>query len=146
MQDHHFDIWRSVRTTTGIRVTGIRPSGEVFSGVLVVVSASPQGNEGLVLDEDFLDTHDSLLLYSWISGRGILGQVTVSFRIAPGDEVELALTDLSAIQVLIVQVVRSGATNHTTEHQLIVIFPICAQGVVVVLTNCHVFDFDANSL
>src|SRR5205823_4686859 len=139
MQDHHLDIRRSVRTTAGIRVVLIRPSSEVFGGVLVVVSASPQGNVGLVLDEDFLDTHDSLLLHSWIGGRGILGQVTISFGIVPGYEVELALSNLSAIQVLIVQVVRGGTTNHTTEHQLVVILPICAQGVVVVLTNCHVF-------
>src|SRR2546421_4743513 len=146
VQDYLLDIRGSVRTTAGIGVALIGPSGEVPGGVLVVVSASPQGNERLVIDEDLLDTLDSLLLHSLISGRGILVQELVGRGIAPGDEVELALANLSTVQVLIVQVVGGGTANHTTEHQLVVILAICAQGVVVVLTNRHVFDFDANSL
>src|SRR5438128_6551298 len=114
VQDHLLDIRGRVRTTTGIRVALIGPSGEVPGGVLVVVSASPQGNKWLVLDEDLLDALDSLLLRSRISGRSILVQEIVGCRIVPGHEVELALADLSAVQVLIVQVIWSGATNHTT--------------------------------
>src|SRR5881227_4161253 len=105
MQDDLLVIGSSVGATTGIRVALIGPSGEVPGGVLVVVSASPQGNERLVIDEDLLDTLDSLLLHSLISGRGVLVQELVGRGIVPGDEVELALADLSAVQVLIVQVV-----------------------------------------
>src|SRR5712692_1985643 len=116
MQDYLLVIRGSVGTTTGIRVALIGPTGEVPGGVLVVVSAGPQGNERLVLDEDLLDILDSLLLRSGIGGRGINIQELVGCGVVPGHEVELALADLSAVQVLIVQVVRSGATNHTTEH------------------------------
>src|SRR5207253_2049643 len=119
VQDYLLDIRSCVRATTGIRVALIGPSGEVPGGVLVVVSASPQGNEWLVLDEDLLDTLDSLLLRSRIGGRSILVQEIVGCRIVPGHEVELALADLSTVQVLIVQVIWSGATNNTTEHQLV---------------------------
>src|SRR5437763_5467988 len=146
MQDDLLVIGSSVGATTGIRVALIGPSGEVPGGVLVVVSASPQGNERLVLDENLRNTLNSLLLHSWIRGRGILVQELVGCGIVPGHKIELALPDLSTVQVLIVQVVRSGATNHTTEHQLVIILAICAQGIVVVLANRHVFDFDSNSL
>jgi len=144
MQDYLLVVRTGVRTTTGIRVVRIGPAREVPGGVFVVVSASPQGNERLVLDEDLLDTHDRLLLHSLIRGRGILVQELVGCGIVPGHEVELALADLSTVQVLIVQVIRGGTTNHTTEHQLVVILAIRAEGVVVVLTNSYVLDFDAN--
>src|SRR2546421_12983377 len=139
MQDYLLDIGSSVRTTAGIRVALVRPSGEVPGGVLVVVSASPQGNEWLVLDEDLLDTLDSLLLRGRISGRSILVQESVGCGVVPGHEVELALADLSTVQVLIVQVIWSGAAHHTTEHQLGVILAICTESVVVILTHRHVF-------
>src|SRR5437763_3447295 len=146
VQDYLLDIRGSVWTAAGIRVALIGPSGEVPGGVLVVVSASPQGNEWLVLDEDLLDTLDSLLLRSRISGRSILVQEIVGCGVVPGHEVELALADLSTVQVLIVQVIWSGAAHHTTEHQLVVILAICTESVVVILTHRHVFDFDAHSL
>src|SRR5216684_1204937 len=66
MQDYLLVIRGSVGTATGIRVALIGPTGEVPGGVLVVVSAGPQGNERLVLDEDLLDILDSLLLRSGI--------------------------------------------------------------------------------
>src|SRR2546425_11584266 len=74
VQDDLLVIRGSVRTTTGIRVALIGPAGEILGGVLVVVSPSPQRNEGLVVDEDLLDTCDSLLLHRHIRGGGILLQ------------------------------------------------------------------------
>src|SRR5215467_326739 len=146
MQDYLLVIGSSVGTATGIGVALIGPTGEMYSGVLVVVSPSPEWNERLVLDEDLLDTLNSLLLRRGISGCSILIQQLVGRGIVPRHEVELTLPNLCTIEVLIVQVVRSRTTNHTTEHHLVVILAICAQGIVVVLTNRHIFDFDANSL
>src|SRR5437667_231022 len=102
MQDYLLVIRASVRTTTRIRVILIGPAGEVLGRVLVVVSTSPQRNERLVLDEDLLDTLDSLLLRRKIGGRGILVQELVGCGILPGDKVEFTLADLSTVQVLIV--------------------------------------------
>src|SRR5437763_11922285 len=143
VQDDLLIIRGSVGAAAGVGMALVGPTGEVQSGVFVVVSASPQGNERLVLDEDLLDSLDSLLLHSGIGGRGILVQVLVGCGVVPADEVEFARADLVAVQVLIVQVVRSGAANHTTEHHLVVKLAISAQGVVVVLTNGDVFDLDA---
>src|SRR5438105_1903653 len=98
MQDHLLIIRSSVRTAAGIRIVLIGPSREVLRGVLVVVSTSPQGNERLVLDEDLLDTLDSLLLHRRIRGRGVLVQVIVGCGIVPSHEVELALANLSTVQ------------------------------------------------
>src|SRR5579863_907094 len=146
VQDYLLVIRSGVGTATGIRVALIGPAGEVPGGVLVVVSTSPQGDEGLVLDEDLLDTLDGLHLHALIRGRGILVQELVGCGIVPGCEVELALANLRTVQVLIVQVVWRGATNHTTEHHLVVKLAIRAQGVVIVLANRHVVDLDTNSL
>src|SRR5579884_882320 len=118
VQDDLFIIRGSVRAATGVWITLIGPTCEVPSGVLVVVSTRPQRNEWLVVDEDLLDTHDRLLLHRGICGRGVLIQEPVSCRIVPGHEIELTLTNLSTVQILVVQVERCRATNHTTEHQL----------------------------
>ena len=62
VQDYLLDIRGRVRTTTGIRVALIGPSGEVPGGVFIVVSARPQRNEWLICDENLLNTLHSLLL------------------------------------------------------------------------------------
>src|SRR6202043_2008773 len=43
-----------------------------------------------------------------------------------------------------VQIIGSWSTNHATKHQLVVVLPIGTQSIVVVLANCHIFDFDTN--
>lgn len=126
MQDHLLGIWTCIWAPTGIGIVLIRPTSEVPGGVLVVVSASPQGNERLICDEDLLNALNGLLLCSRIGGRGVLVQVLVGCSIVPGYVVEPALANLSTIEVLIVQIVWSRATNHTAEHQLVVIFTVSA--------------------
>src|SRR5256885_5259381 len=74
VEDYLLDVGCGVWAAAGVWVSLVRPPGEVPGGVLVVVGAGPQGDERLVVDEDLLDTLDSLLLYSLVSGRGILVQ------------------------------------------------------------------------
>ena len=71
-------------------------------------------------------------------------QVLVGCRIVPAYIVGLALTNLSTMEVVIVQIVRSGTSKHATEHHLIVILTLSEEGVVVVFTHCYVLDFDTN--
>src|SRR5260370_40711430 len=75
----------------------------------------------------------------------MLAQELGGWWIVLGREVGFALGDLGAAQVIVVQVVWRGAADHAAEHQLVVNLSICAQGVVVVLGNRHVFDLDASS-
>src|SRR5579859_157993 len=146
VQDDLLDVRGSVGAATGVRIAGGGPAGEVPGGVFVVVSASPQGDEGLILDEDLLDTLDGLHLHALVGGRGVLVQELVGFGVVPGDKVGLALTDQGTVQVVVVQVVRRRATNHAAEHHLIIKLAIRAQGVVVVLRDGDIVDLNAHGL
>src|SRR5579871_1218035 len=68
VQDDLFDIGGSIGAAARIGVGRVGPAGEVPGGVLVVVRARPQRDEGLVLDEDLLDTVDGLLLHVRVGG------------------------------------------------------------------------------
>src|SRR5215469_13852369 len=52
VQDYYLVVRSSVGTATGIWVALIGPPGEVPGGVLVVISASPQRKERLVINKD----------------------------------------------------------------------------------------------